>query len=521
MRASYFLFSIIIVLTFGSIASGQISIKSQFQITIPDSVASYHNLFVLDVNRDGDLDILFKSPHHTAWYSIADDRLGGFHRHSVERYSAGYTEGQYDNDDTLDYAEIVLLNSDSTQSLLLVLYLSSRAFSVPDTIQLTQFTDGEDRKITRVHSYDSDSDGIMEISVTCTYHTQWCPPGPFDPCESPVAHSSEFIYKIGEERGYPGFLPYIPYDRFISADQTDTCGIVTSYNSGSYYLNYEYNYYWQFLRIDAYCTSGSHRLLDASCSKCCRDRSTVNFGAVLLGDYLGDVLPDNPGSEYIAAVLQYFSYGCGGIVVDSLFVLDLSNPDEVSRLLSHEMPEDLDPSAMFTDSRWPGTLFAYSRGPLNLWNLNDMAHIQTYELENLNGGLVGYYRIFPGEDPYMVLKTSLTTFDLVQLDLVTDVGHTTADLPDNFYLSQNYPNPFNPSTEITYSIATGKNISLTVFNTLGQEVAVLVNQFVSAGNHTVKWNGTDEDGNPVASGIYLYRLRSGDMSETRKMLLLK
>ncbi len=96
-----------------------------------------------------------------------------------------------------------------------------------------------------------------------------------------------------------------------------------------------------------------------------------------------------------------------------------------------------------------------------------------------------------------------------------------AQLPSSFALQQNVPNPFNPSTEISFSLPKACEVSLEVFNVMGQKVAGLVNEFKAAGNHTVKWNGTDDVGQTVASGVYLYRLKAGDFVETKKMILMK
>lgn len=83
------------------------------------------------------------------------------------------------------------------------------------------------------------------------------------------------------------------------------------------------------------------------------------------------------------------------------------------------------------------------------------------------------------------------------------------------------PNPFNPITAIAYSLATQSHVRLEVFNVLGQNVRVLVNEEKSPGRYEVIWDGTDEAGAPVSSGIYLYRFQVGDYLQTRKMLLIK
>jgi len=90
-----------------------------------------------------------------------------------------------------------------------------------------------------------------------------------------------------------------------------------------------------------------------------------------------------------------------------------------------------------------------------------------------------------------------------------------------FDLEQNYPNPFNPSTSIAFSIKESGPARLDVFNMKGQLVRTLLNDKVHQGNHSIEWNGTDNSGSPVSSGLYFYKLAAGGQSQTRKMLLMK
>jgi hypothetical protein len=88
-------------------------------------------------------------------------------------------------------------------------------------------------------------------------------------------------------------------------------------------------------------------------------------------------------------------------------------------------------------------------------------------------------------------------------------------------LSQNYPNPFNPSTTIKYSVKEGAHVSLKIYNVAGQLVMTLVNEEKNPGMYTVQWNGVNNGGIPVASGVYFYSMVAGDFSQTRKLILLK
>jgi hypothetical protein len=83
-------------------------------------------------------------------------------------------------------------------------------------------------------------------------------------------------------------------------------------------------------------------------------------------------------------------------------------------------------------------------------------------------------------------------------------------------LLQNYPNPFNPSTTISYGLPQRSQVTLSVFNTLGQQVAQLVNGDMEAGYHEVKF-----DGGKLASGVYLYRMQAGRYVETKMLLLVR
>ena len=94
-------------------------------------------------------------------------------------------------------------------------------------------------------------------------------------------------------------------------------------------------------------------------------------------------------------------------------------------------------------------------------------------------------------------------------------------LPDSFGLDQNMPNPFNPSTTIGYQLPESGQVHLSVYNLLGQVVRTLMDGPLEAGYYTLDWDGRDDLGRQLASGIYLYRMRVNDFSQTRRMMLLK
>lgn len=101
------------------------------------------------------------------------------------------------------------------------------------------------------------------------------------------------------------------------------------------------------------------------------------------------------------------------------------------------------------------------------------------------------------------------------------VKQTKNTIPDKFSLSNAYPNPFNPTTNFNFSISKSGMVRIAVYNILGQKIKTLVNTEMSAGNYRATWNGTDDFGNHVSSGIYFYRLVTQGFSLTKKMILMK
>jgi hypothetical protein len=101
-----------------------------------------------------------------------------------------------------------------------------------------------------------------------------------------------------------------------------------------------------------------------------------------------------------------------------------------------------------------------------------------------------------------------------------DDGTAPVSPPVSWHLEPNYPNPFNPSTHIRFALATAGKVRVLVLNPLGQVVKTLVDMPLSQGHHEVEWDGTDDHGNRVASGVYLYQLVAGEVRLTRKCVLL-
>ncbi len=119
-------------------------------------------------------------------------------------------------------------------------------------------------------------------------------------------------------------------------------------------------------------------------------------------------------------------------------------------------------------------------------------------------------RDWPGPDSCFVIYTGPSSVD--EHDLI---------VPANMSLYQNYPNPFNPATTIKYYLPKTENVTLRIYNSLGREVRTLIDKKQLDGYHTVTWDGKDNAGRTVSSGVYLYRLSAGEKIRNRKMMFIK
>ncbi len=134
----------------------------------------------------------------------------------------------------------------------------------------------------------------------------------------------------------------------------------------------------------------------------------------------------------------------------------------------------------------------------------------------------GYTRPAAGDRFLVRILKPLTHDDVFELRAaITSVDERPAQLPQEVSLYPNYPNPFNPETTIQYFLARPGRVVLAIYNVLGQEVVVLVDEVQEAGQHAVTWHARTGEGLPVTSGIYFYKVVTGRQSLTRKMLLLK
>lgn len=160
---------------------------------------------------------------------------------------------------------------------------------------------------------------------------------------------------------------------------------------------------------------------------------------------------------------------------DGLRILDISNPSSISEIGFYD-----------TQSAW------------GAWPYFNSGKILISDIQN------GLYVVF---------------FDGAVIN-PTAIGDA-PEVPQEFYVSANYPNPFNPSTTINYQLTQSSPVNLSIYNSLGQKVRTLVNGVVQPGSHQAVWDGRNDAGETVGSGMYLYLFKADNFSKTHKMILMK
>jgi len=150
---------------------------------------------------------------------------------------------------------------------------------------------------------------------------------------------------------------------------------------------------------------------------------------------------------------------------------------------------------------------------------DELVNESELEVTNLNSGTEYFWKVRAQNSCYWgewCTQCSFVTQSLTDIFNIDD-----EILPDKFALHQNYPNPFNNSTTISFEVPTKEEVSIRIYNILGEEVVTLVNDELSAGTYYLEWDGTDNKRHGVSSGIYLYKLSSESFTQEKKMVLVK
>ncbi|MCF8242963.1 MAG: T9SS type A sorting domain-containing protein, partial [Melioribacteraceae bacterium] len=137
----------------------------------------------------------------------------------------------------------------------------------------------------------------------------------------------------------------------------------------------------------------------------------------------------------------------------------------------------------------------------------------------MSSGQFGLYSFQQDDDGLPAYFDNITVDNI---DPVTSIKYMNEnEIPTEFTLLQNYPNPFNPETKISFVLPESRNISLIVYDMLGRKVNTIISENMHAGQHSVVWDGKDDSGKNLSSGIYIYTLKYGSSIQSKKMILLK
>ena len=160
------------------------------------------------------------------------------------------------------------------------------------------------------------------------------------------------------------------------------------------------------------------------------------------------------------------------------------------------------------------TVNGFITNPDDLGNYSFVLPVGDY---TLSATLEGYNNF---EADVEILESQVTTLNFEMTEAVNTVDEIITLTTE---IKGNYPNPFNPTTTITYTLNSeyDEETEISIYNTKGQLIKTLVNDKMDAGEYQVTWNGTDEDNKPVSSGVYFYKMKAGNYSATKKMILMK
>jgi hypothetical protein len=202
----------------------------------------------------------------------------------------------------------------------------------------------------------------------------------------------------------------------------------------------------------------------------------------------------NLSNEFAVGDTVYFYLFGRDLLLDDVFFVSLFGPDQSVFAMDTIPIDTIPPGLNHLSAYYIVSVSVFDDVPAGLWRLSVQYNDIIYE------------HSFSVIDP-------------------SSVGTDASDIPHVFQLSQNYPNPFNPSTtiafELTGEMSETQPVTLTIYDIRGRRVRTLIDQDFEVGNHKIHWNGQNDRGESVPSGIYLYRLKTGGKVSTRKMTILE
>ena len=248
------------------------------------------------------------------------------------------------------------------------------------------------------------------------------------------------------------------------------------------------------------------------------------------GDYW--IMNVSPGTHDITAEIKgYFPMTSEGIDIEA----DMTSLDIDFSMTRCPQPENLEASEGLGDRielTWDAVdhpdLDGYNvlrgkweNGDFEMLNEAPITEVNFTDLEVPDNDVYWYYvtAIYSGD--YGEAESFASNYDSGSIENLTGTDDNLPVIPEHFFISQNYPNPFNPVTTISYGLPDDADVRIEIYNILGQNVRTLADEHQAAGYRTVIWDGNDDSGSQVSSGIYFYRIEAGDFQASKKMVLIK
>lgn len=224
----------------------------------------------------------------------------------------------------------------------------------------------------------------------------------------------------------------------------------------------------------------------------------------LSGNQFSGIIPEEIGNLSNLLSLRLNDNLLTGDIPDTIYQLNLSD-----RNIGHAPAVTRIPGLDISNNQLSGIIS------------NEICNFSINWSPFVDDSIVSYFNNNNFCPPYpSCIENSMGTQDTLNCQVAMNINSCDF-MPQSFSLSQNYPNPFNPITSISYDLPENEFVSINVFDLMGRKVKTLVNKNQVAGFRSVQWNATNNLGQPVSAGMYLYTIQAGAFRQTRKMVLLK
>lgn len=526
----------------------EISVSLCHQIQIPDSIYT-DDFSIVDMDDDGEAELLLENSAIIARFSLFRQQTLDYFVKPVSDQPRKFACGFVDEDPGLDFFEVIMIGiyEPDSNRLMAVPYMSGESWAAGDSVELLRFANITETAMPEPpyvatlkqwglgHQYFADDDlshtrlwgdirfdyttydyyeepqfeyGTYTFSLTYSYlpgeseaqtgvtlplsvshYTLTGDNGPFSIVLEPWAHWSRKLKSCWGERQTKGYQ-------------------VKIYPAPDYSINHS---------LSSLCSCTWPVWSDEFCSS----REYLRLKAHAAGDFL----PASPGNE-LAVFESHDAWnddGCSCFEYH-LRCFDLSDPESLTSewdLILGESETDIE--FMFVEPEFPGLFFSFAHSKLISRNADGGAVMDSSAaVTGQAGEIIAYRSLETGGSNYIIFRDD-NLLSLYGFDYSTEVADdpATRSLPASFALGEPYPNPFNMQLTIPVSLDHGGNLTVLVYNLLGQRVASVFDGPSKAGNLTLSWNGKDDSGQEVSSGLYLIRAATNMGSGTVKAVLLK